>query len=88
MLGKKIRELRKEKGITQRQLAEHLNVTVQAVSLWEKDKTDPDLANIKLLAKFFNVTTDELLEVDSYDYTFEYQHKDTRIIHKEKNKKD
>ena len=88
MLGKKIKQLRKERNLKQSDIAVALNISRSAISLWETDRADPDLTNIKLLAKFFNVTTDELLEVDSYDYTFEYQHKDTRIIHKEKNKKD
>ncbi len=62
MLGKKIKELRIEKGLTQQKLAQALNVTVQAVSLWEKDKTDPDLSNIKALVKFFEITYDEFFE--------------------------
>lgn len=84
MLGEKIRELRKEYKITQKKLAEELNISPQAVCLWEKDKTDPDLLNIKALAKYFNITIDELMSFNEYDYNFEYQHNGTKLIHKEK----
>ena len=84
MLGKKIKELRKESGITQKELAKQLGITFQAVSQWEKDQTDPDILNILALAKVFGVTTDELLEHESASYVFEYQHKDTKLIHKER----
>lgn len=64
MLGKKIRELRKERKITQNQLAKALNISRQAVSLWEMDKADPDIINIKLLAKYFDITIDELMDFE------------------------
>ncbi|MDR3263651.1 MAG: helix-turn-helix domain-containing protein [Clostridiales bacterium] len=84
MLGKKIKELRTEKGITQKELAKKLNLSPQAISLWEKDKADPDLLNIKAIAKFFEISTDELLEFETYIYSFEYKHENTKLIHKEK----
>lgn len=64
MFGKKIRELRKERKITQNQLAKALNISRQAVSLWEMDKADPDIINIKLLAKYFDITIDELMDFE------------------------
>ena len=64
-LGEKIKELRKSKGITQEQLADMLVVSSQAVSKWETGVANPDLALIPDLAKLFEVSTDELLGVDS-----------------------
>ena len=64
-LGDKIKELRKSKGITQEQLADMLVVSSQAVSKWETGVANPDLALIPDLAKVFEVSTDELLGVDS-----------------------
>lgn len=64
MLGKKIKELRNEKGITQEQLAKELNVTRSAVGLWEVDNTDPDIKNIIAIAKYFDVTTDFLFGLE------------------------
>ena len=62
MLGKKIKVLREENGLKQKDVANALKVSPQAVSLWETDGADPDIINIKKLAVFFNVTTDELLD--------------------------
>lgn len=60
-LGKMILELRKEKGVTQEELAAELGVTAAAVSKWENGYTLPDVLMICALADFFGVTTDELL---------------------------
>lgn len=63
-LGKKILELRKERGITQNELAEKLFVSYQAVSQWENGNTNPDVSIIPNIAKVFNITIDELFSED------------------------
>ena len=60
-LGKTILELRKQKNITQEELAAELGVTAAAVSKWENGYTLPDILMLCALADFFAVTTDELL---------------------------
>ena len=60
-LGKKIYELRRERGITQEELAGELGVTAAAVSKWEKGATLPDVLMVCAIADFFGVTTDALL---------------------------
>ena len=60
-LGSFIALLRKEKGLTQKQLAELLNVSDKTVSHWECDKYSPDISAIPVLADFFGVTCDEIL---------------------------
>lgn len=60
-LGENIKKLRKEKGLSQEQLAEMLNVSRQAVSKWESGKTYPDIDNLILLKGIFNVTLDDLI---------------------------
>lgn len=60
-LGAFISLLRKEKGLTQRQLAELLNVSDKTVSHWECDETSPDISLLPLLAQSLGVTVDELL---------------------------
>ena len=60
-LGKNIYELRREKGITQEELAGELGVTAAAVSKWEKGATLPDVLMVCAIADFFGVTTDQLL---------------------------
>lgn len=62
-LGKKISELRKEKGITQEELAERLGVSPQAVSKGENDLSCPDIMLLPELAKLFDVAIDELFSV-------------------------
>lgn len=63
-MGKRIAQLRKEKGMTQEQLAEKLGVSAQAVSKWENDVSCPDITLFPLLASTLGVTTDELLGID------------------------
>lgn len=60
-IGHKIQELRKQKGITQEELAAELGVTAAAVSKWENSYTLPDILMLCALADFFGITTDELL---------------------------
>lgn len=56
-----IRELRKSRKLSQKDLAEKLNVHQTAVSQWEQNRTMPDIDMIKKLADFFEVTTDYIL---------------------------
>lgn len=60
-IGKLIRELRKEKGITQTDLAKEISTTQDTISLWELGKSYPDIINVVKLCKFFGVTSDYLL---------------------------
>lgn len=60
-LGNFIAALRRANGLTQRELAEKLNVSDKAVSRWERDETLPDLSLIPALADVFGVTADEIL---------------------------
>lgn len=63
-IGEKIRELRREAGITQEALAERLRVSYQAVSKWETNAALPDIGLIVPIAEFFGVTTDTLFGLD------------------------
>ncbi len=60
-IGAFIAVLRKASGMTQRELAERLNVSDKAVSRWERDECAPDLSLIPVIAEIFDITTDELL---------------------------
>lgn len=61
----KYTQLRKERNLSQANLAERLGVSQTAVSQWETDKNYPDINTIKQLADIYSVTTDYLLGVDS-----------------------
>ena len=60
-IGKRIGLLRKEKGMTQEELAEHMGISPQAVSKWENDQTCPDISALPKLTKLLGITVDELL---------------------------
>lgn len=59
--GTLLSALRKANGMTQKDLAERLNVSDKAVSRWERDENYPDLPLLPVIAEIFGVTTDELL---------------------------
>ena len=61
-IGKRIAHFRKEKGLTQEELAQHMGISPQAVSKWENDQTCPDISALPKLARLFGITVDELLE--------------------------
>ena len=57
----KLQELRKQKGLTQEELAESLYVSRTAISKWESGRGYPNIDSLKAIAKFFSVTIDALL---------------------------
>ncbi len=62
MFGKKLKELRLEKNLSQKRLGEFLGVCNQTVSFWESGAREPNLDDLVEIARFFGVTADELLE--------------------------
>lgn len=61
MLGNNIKELRKSKRMTQKDLALAMNVSQQTVGAWETERAIPGADTLSELADYFNVTTDYLL---------------------------
>ena len=59
--GKKLKALRVEMGLSQRQLGEELGVVNQTISFWESGSREPDLDTLLKIARFFAITIDELL---------------------------
>ncbi len=64
VFGKKLRELRIEKGLSQRKLGEVFNVCNQTISFWEIGSREPGLDTILEIARFFEVPLETLLEND------------------------
>lgn len=67
--GKKLQELRKERGLTQQELAQIFNVSKTTICQYETVKQEPSLCLLKKIALFFNVTTDYLLGLENDDGT-------------------
>ena len=63
--NEKLQELRKQKALTQEELAEILFVSRTAVSKWESGRGYPNIESLKAISKFFGVTIDELLSGDA-----------------------
>ena len=62
--NQKLQELRKQKGLTQEELAEKLYVSRTAISKWESGRGYPNIESLRAIAKFFSVTLDDLLSSD------------------------
>ncbi len=68
-IGVKIQNLRKQKGLSQEQLAEAVGVSRQAVSKWEAEQSVPDIDKIILICDYFGVTTDYILRNEEMSCT-------------------
>lgn len=75
VIGKNMKKIRSEKGMTQEQLAENLHVTRQAVSNWEQGKTQPDVETLSAMAEVFEVPMENLI-YGSESHT----HRDSKIV--------
>ena len=60
-IGSFLKELRKEKGITQEEFAEKLNVSGRSVSRWETGSNMPDISLLVEIAEFFDVSIPEII---------------------------
>lgn len=81
MLGDRIYELRKQRGLSQVDLAKALGVTKQSVSNWENSNIQPSIDLLVRIAQFFSVTTDYLLGLDNRRYIEVTKLDDIRITH-------
>lgn len=62
--GEKLKEARKEAGLSQEKLAEKISVSRSAIAKWETDKGMPDVNNLKLISQLLGVSVDYLLDDD------------------------
>ena len=62
--GSRLKELRTKRSVTQQQLADFIGVGRTAIAGYELKDKSPDFDKLRLIAKFFDVTTDYLLEID------------------------
>ena len=64
-IGEQIKRLRKERNMTQEQLAEKIGISFQAVSKWENDISLPDVETLPIIAGFFGVSMDTIFDYDA-----------------------
>ncbi len=81
MLNEKIKKLRISYNLSQVDLAKRLDVSKQCVSNWENDNVQPSIEMLIKIAKFFNVSTDYLLDLDEKDLIDVRGLSDTEIAH-------
>ena len=70
MIGERLCELRKDKGLTQKELGDELALSKYTISSYEKEKSSPDDDTKVKLAKYFNVSLDYLLGLIDEPYSF------------------
>ena len=66
-VGPKLKELRNKAGLTQKDLADQLHVTYQAISRWENDDVEPSIGTLKEMCGILNCSIEELLEIEKKD---------------------
>jgi transcriptional regulator with XRE-family HTH domain len=74
-IGEKLYELRKEKHLSQEEVAEKLDVTRQTISKWETNQSTPDFDKIKPLCELYEITADELLTGERKEKTNQSENK-------------
>lgn len=67
MIGQRLRELRKEKGLTQKQLADMLGISDKGYGYYELEQREPSISMIIILCDFYDVSADYIIgRTDSY----------------------
>ena len=79
-IGEKLYELRKEKHLSQEEVADKLNVTRQTISKWETNQSTPDFDKIKPLCELYEITADELLTGEKKEQEIQEQPMNKQII--------
>jgi len=64
IFAERLRELRTDKGMSMKQLAKELNTTDAAISNWENNINEPKITYLKVIALYFDVSTDYLLGLE------------------------
>lgn len=78
MFGNRLKELRKEKGLTQAQLANILKTSASSIGMYEQNRRIPDTETLQSLSEYFNVSVDYLIGKSDIKETAEELLKDTR----------
>lgn len=77
-IGKKLKEARLNKDLTQEVIAEKLNVSRQTISNWENEKSYPDIISVIELSNLYSISLDDLLKGD--DEMMEHLQESTNVV--------
>jgi transcriptional regulator with XRE-family HTH domain len=86
-ISENIRNLRRQKSVTQEELSEYLNISFQTISKWERGESLPDINMLIAMANYFDVSTDELLGMDKHKsefFSYDFGKKINELIKEEK----
>ncbi len=64
LIGENIKRMRRERDLTQEEMAAHLGISFQSISKWERGDGYPDIAMLPALSNYFGISVDELLGID------------------------
>ena len=64
MIGNTLKRLRRDRDLTQEEVATHIGISCQAISKWERGDGYPDITMLPTLANYFGVSVDELIGMD------------------------
>lgn len=78
----RLKELRKERGLLQKEVADYLEISRATYSFWETGRYEIDFKNLKKLAEFYNVTIDYILGYEPTDDPQSVYHDAMEIINK------
>lgn len=73
MIGERLAEVRKDRGDTQKNLAEKMNVSVHTVSSWEQERSEPSHETLVRICRLYGVSSDYLLGLSDADPLLEKQ---------------
>lgn len=73
LIGENIRRLRRERNLTQEEVAVHLGISFQAISKWERGDGYPDITMLPTLASYFGVSVDELIGMSEIEKEKRYE---------------
>ena len=78
--GERLAFYRKKNAMTQQQLGEQLNVSAQAVSKWENDQSEPDIATLCKLAEIYQISVNELVGAEAKQQSAPQQQESTTVV--------
>ncbi len=80
MNGNKLRSLRENKGLLQKELADILQIATSTIGMYEQNRREPDNETLKKISQFFNVSIDYLLDNNNDNNKIEQELKEQEIL--------